>query len=735
MPLEIPPIDDQNYQEILNNALARVRVHNPEWTNLSPSDPGVTILELFAFMTETLLYRSNRIPERNRRKFLSLLGVPMTPASPARGIVTFANDKGPLQTVALPADMELRAGSVPFRTTGGVDVLPVESRVYYKRRADRQTADTQRPLYARYYASPERAAEEEFYEAAILEPPTDSNRMPLLNLGRQTVDGQLWIALLARPKESVASARRAIANKEVSLGVLPGYDTPQVLLQPGRTPQTFRQSPVIFELATIDPKTRLPVYKSLPTKMYINVLNTPGIARLLLPGPDVLATWDDAENVPGDLYDLPPLLDDDKDASRVVAWIRMRLPDLTSGTRNVKVSWVGINAAEVNQCAQVVAELAGTGTGEPDQALSLVHRNIIPGSVKLTVGGEEWAEIDDLTAAGPEVPVRDPRLPPGMPAPSFRSARVFTLDPESGQIRFGDGARGARPRKDDDIRATYAYGGGREGNVAIGTITKGPTLPPGFKVTNSLPTWGGDEAETVEEAEKQIPTYLKHRDRLVTEDDFRELVLRTPGVEIGRVEVIPLLHPDFSRHSLNAPGAVTMMVIPRAEGTAESGPSPDRLFLDQVREQVDTRRLITTEVIICGPTYVPLNVSIGLEVLAGYDYPTVRDAVNQAIRRFLSPLHGGRDGKGWPRHRAVFKNELLAEADRVEGVAFVYDVLLGREDDDEPSDEVKLNQLELPWLVRVETRRGRPEPLRQDYAGPEGGRKPARPVRRVPQDC
>ena len=68
MPLQIPKIDDRRYQDLLDEALSRIPVHNPEWTNFNRSDPGVTLIELFAFMTESLLYRANLIPERNRLK-------------------------------------------------------------------------------------------------------------------------------------------------------------------------------------------------------------------------------------------------------------------------------------------------------------------------------------------------------------------------------------------------------------------------------------------------------------------------------------------------------------------------------------------------------------------------------------------------------------------------------------------------------------------------------------------
>src|SRR6187551_1059724 len=115
MPLDVPRLDDRRYQELLDEALARAAVHNPEWTNFLPSDPGVTILESFAFLVEALLYRANRIPERDRAKFLALLGIPLAPARAARALVAFTlKDDRP--TVTLGAGVGLTAGTVPFYT-------------------------------------------------------------------------------------------------------------------------------------------------------------------------------------------------------------------------------------------------------------------------------------------------------------------------------------------------------------------------------------------------------------------------------------------------------------------------------------------------------------------------------------------------------------------------------------------------------------------------------------------
>src|SRR4051812_33603929 len=121
MPITVPEIDGRRYQDILDEALSRIPAHTPEWTNLNENDPGIALLELFAFMTESLLYRANRIPERNELAFLRLLGLPLLPGVPASGLVVFSNDRG-LDVATLTRGIEVRAGSLGYRTNRGLDV-------------------------------------------------------------------------------------------------------------------------------------------------------------------------------------------------------------------------------------------------------------------------------------------------------------------------------------------------------------------------------------------------------------------------------------------------------------------------------------------------------------------------------------------------------------------------------------------------------------------------------------
>lgn len=65
MPLPLPPIDDRYYKDLLDEVLERIPVDAPEWTDFNESDPGVTLVELLVFLTETLLWQ---IDERQRRR-------------------------------------------------------------------------------------------------------------------------------------------------------------------------------------------------------------------------------------------------------------------------------------------------------------------------------------------------------------------------------------------------------------------------------------------------------------------------------------------------------------------------------------------------------------------------------------------------------------------------------------------------------------------------------------------
>ena len=89
MPLEAPILDDRRFDDLLEEAQQRIVRYAPEWTDFNDSDPGMTLVQLFAWLTEMMLHQMNQLPERNYIKFLQLLNMELNPALPARSHVTF----------------------------------------------------------------------------------------------------------------------------------------------------------------------------------------------------------------------------------------------------------------------------------------------------------------------------------------------------------------------------------------------------------------------------------------------------------------------------------------------------------------------------------------------------------------------------------------------------------------------------------------------------------------------
>jgi predicted phage baseplate assembly protein len=766
-----PELDTRSYQDLVDEALARIPVHNPEWTNFNRSDPGVTLVELFAFIAESVLYRVNRVPETSRRAFLSLLGIPLQPASSARGIVTLRNVRGEPRTVTLARGLEVRAGAVPFRTDVGVEALPVDGLVYYKRLLPDQPDDVRafyEQLYASYREGEEVPPDIQLYETV----PFAGDENAPVDLVADTVDRSLWIALTLRESvppaqrdEAMAAIRGELANRTLSIGIVPAPAETEADLRPGGRLAPAQAAELELQVPNVDPSgllpadddARVPAYRPLPVRSSVNVLEQPGIVEATLPPAAQLRLWTNVDPIEAGVGDFPPAIEDTKLADRVVTWVRLR----AGQGAEARIVWAGINAATVSQRADVAGEVLPDGTGRPDQVVRLARTPVIPDSVSLRVTApvgtqlvtEEWTRVDDLASAGAEVPVPDLRRPPGARQPAPRPSKVYVLHPDSGEIRFGDGLRGARPQ--GQIRADYAYGAGRDGNVGAGAISTSPALPAGFAVVNPVRTWGGDEGESVQEGERQVSRYLQHRDRLVAAEDFEAIARRAPGADIGRVEVLPAFSPELPSNAPgDAAGAVTLMLVPRYDAANPNAPLPDQAFLNAVCRYLEPRRLVTTEVFLRPPSYVPIWVSVGIDVEAGRSFAEIRDAVAGALSVYLSPLPRalaiervrtalGDDTtyphaeRGWPLRKAVVGLELQAVASRVDGVRLVRGLQLGR--DAAGAAEVPLQGLELPRLEGIVVSAGDPLSLAQviDGVQPPDARTPRSfvPVPFIPETC
>src|SRR5687768_9575438 len=120
MPLPLPNLDTRRWADLVEEATALVPRYAPQWTDHNLHDPGITTIDLLAWMVEQSIYRTNRIPDRHRRKFLALAGYTQTPPLPAAVVLGLRATNPVVDGLHIPTGMRFRsagsAGRVVFRT-------------------------------------------------------------------------------------------------------------------------------------------------------------------------------------------------------------------------------------------------------------------------------------------------------------------------------------------------------------------------------------------------------------------------------------------------------------------------------------------------------------------------------------------------------------------------------------------------------------------------------------------
>lgn len=688
MPAIVPPrLDDRTWQELRDELVRRIPVHAPDWTDHNPADPGIALLEVFAWLAENLLRRMDRVPDKAQLHFLNLLGVSPRAATVARALVRIDPPKDSVAPVvveyssAVPR-LVVAAGKRQFSALGEVKALPLEARAVVKVPLTSATAvDTGDAARAKQliedHLQPDSEGEVSIraYEPVTLAV-TKGGQLGLTVELTDTLDRSLWIALLvpepiargttAQIRAKALELRDAVLGSVVNVGFWPDETL---------APAAWLECPddddgaVVWEASTGGHTNASQTLETLRwARLRVEQDDTrallrTGVARVELPtAPGDLGVWNlESDGRPLDgIGDLPPAFDDDKTTARVVAWVRARQVD--GPPRRVR--FADVNVIPVEHAVTAGRELLGNGAARPGQAVKLSRAPVLPDSLRVevkeqNVGWVQWTRVEDFARSLPD----DPH---------------FVLDAGVGEVRFGDGVHGRMPRIGEAIRAqSYRWGGGAEGNVPPGAISKvlAPADRADMRVTQLLPATGGADGETLEEARVNLPKTLRHNDRAVAAEDFSDLALATPGAGVGRAHTLPRHLPRG--HVDGVPGVVSLVILPAWDPEHPDEPVPDRETLRKVCAWLEPRRLCTTELYLLPPTYVPVSVAVSVQVKDGHGIETVRRWVELAVRQHLAPLPPyGPAGEGWPFGRALRVADVMSAANAVEGVDIVTGVRL-----------------------------------------------------------
>lgn len=679
MALISPILDNRSYEQLREELVRRIPVHTREWTNHNESDPGIVLLELFAHLGESLLYRFNQIPDTARVEFLRLLGVQPRPAQPSTALLCAGTDEP--QGVHILKGAEASAGAVSFQTTDEVYVWPLEAVGAGKTATKGGSVESREDALER---ADLRADHATFYETALT--PTDPNAPDAVSIDvSEQLDNCLWVALLGSPTTDLSQ----LARRTLFLGIAfdEKFSEPPVLarLTEDNTTKALRAGgltddppPAEWELWQGTDADGAPVFHRLGVLGdSTRGMTTTGVVKLELPAR--LSVPGPSDGLAGN----PPPIEDEDVRERVVGWLRVRRPQRNDiGDAIHRVLWVGANCVAAEQSRTPPPELLGAGDGNPDQRFPLAHQPVLPNTVRLQVeepaGWRDWDEVENFAHSGLD-------------------DRHYTVDRQHGAIVFG---RKRMPQLGEQIRVlSYRYSQGAAGNVPPQAIARFP-LHPAVKVSNPFRAQGGVDPVPLADALAAIPGEVHRRDRAVTPEDYQALTLQVAGV--ARAEVLSTFHPDTP--SIDAAGVTTVVVIPGDDVRNPDAPVPDIALLRRVATWLEPRRLVTAELYVIPPEYVRIAVSIAVEVRKGYQVDAVRRWVEKIVRQYLAAVPpNGPDAAGWPLGRKVRAAELEAVAVQVEGVEYANGTRLATLDP--PQDRtvagVELAKWQLPELAMI----------------------------------
>jgi predicted phage baseplate assembly protein len=585
MTLEAPKLDTRTFEEIYREARLRVPRYTPDWTDFNESDPGVALLQLSAWLTESMLYQMNRVPERNYIKFLQMLNLELRPAQPAMAHVTFT-PRPKAKGTAVPQGTQISAqppdGGDPliFETEAGLSII--------------------RPALT----------DLQVFDGAAFRDVSQANQMAAVGYRpfgwTPQVGSALYLGFATDPPVSPP-----IFPQQLRFRVFLPEGVQTGLAQNARQVQNPPIAPVrlFWEYK--------PSQNGRWRRLNEQEDSSTAFTRegyILLEGPrEIEATQVGLQ-------------------SELRYWLRCRIQAGSYPANQVPViDFIRPNVVTAVNLATVRQEILGISEGHPGQTFTTRFRPVQANSLDLwvEVADEEpplqkWEQRTDFLASGPD-------------------DYHYVLNATKGEVIFG-GERLAGQRQHGRIppagatiiAQAYRHGGGKVGNVDKDLINTLLTPVVGIdSVTNERPAVAGQDEQPASQLINQAPQVIRSRNRAVTAEDFTALAQQAGG--IARATAIPLAHPDHPL-SVKVPGAITVVIVP------DNGKMPPQPTSDETRavcRYLEQYRLLTTELYVKGPNYTAVHVTARVESQPYASPDIVSQAVKTAINNYLNPLTWG----------------------------------------------------------------------------------------------
>jgi len=361
-------------------------------------------------------------------------------------------------------------------------------------------------------------------------------------------------------------------------------------------------------------------------------------------------------------------------------WLRLR-PMVPTSVWAPIVHGLYLNAVTAEQAKSLRQEIVGSSLGAPDQSYRLAEAPVLPETLELRVreslGDEEKAALrsldpgaiasfDDVEGEWTRWCATDSFVDKG------GGARVFRLDPATGEVRFGNGRDGKIPPAGRDaIRAVgYQAGGGSRGNVPAFAVNQLKTALESVELAvNPVDAGGGADAPPTGRLAETAPARLRHATRALAPPDIEALATGSS--------------PDVVRaRCLRGRGCGIDLVVAIRKG-GERCPVPSRARREGIARNVAAAgwgALAPEAIRVRAPRYVHIRVEAVVIARSVEGVAQVENDVRSAIVKFLHPMDGGPRGLGWPFGRRPWPSDVQRVAAAVAGVDRVVDVVIAARD-------------------------------------------------------
>ena len=508
MPLQdyLPLIDDRSYDTLVAEARSRIPRYTPEWTNLNDSDPGMTMVQLFAWLSEIQLYRMSKVPQLHYLKFLELIGVELEPAKPASALVTFP----------LLASFSKTSTIVPMHTQISSEQGDDQGKIIFE--TDKALTVVRAQLLSLL-------ADDGFNFRDLTQDNADSLSL-FQPFGPAAVEKNAFMLGFDEELPEETLHLYSWCQQQVTAGEV-------VVASCFSAAQSVSSTRLLWEYWNGAEWRPLVLLKDETQAFTVS-------GEIQVAGP---ASGNMVAEKFGDLADKR-------------YWIRARI-DSAGYEQAPQILALRSNTVAVTQAQTFELELVGGSNGEIDQVLRLRYTPVISASLILQVdegeGFQDWVEVVDFFGSQKD----DPHY-----VLNRATGEIRFGDGTRGRVPV------ANANNRTNVRAKiYRIGGGVRGNLGAGKINKLMQSIEGVQanaVSNVFEAAGGSDEESLDDAIKRAPRSIKTHERAVSAEDFEELALRAGN--IGRAKALPLYHPDFP--GIDVPGVVSVIVIPNIEGGA-----------------------------------------------------------------------------------------------------------------------------------------------------------------------